>query len=443
MTTRLASAISKRLALAEIPWTAPARVGSLSAVRGQFLEVAGFPYPLNTATELRSEDGRAIAGEVIGFRGNRSIVQPLEPVGPIANGAAVYACGRRDIVQVGDALLGRVIDAMGEPIDGLARLSCASRSELNSKSRNPLNRGRVTRVIDTGVRAINGLLTIGEGQRVAIIAGSGVGKSVLMGQILHGIDADVIVVGLIGERAREVTDFVESKITDDIRPKTVVVAVAADQVPLLRLRAAAHASTIAEYFASQGKRVLLLIDSLTRVAHAQREIGLALGEPPTLKGYTPSALALVPQLVERAGVDKLSGGSVTAIYTVLADSGDLDDPIVDAARAIVDGHIILSRSMAESGIFPAVDIARSLSRLMPDIVDAPHLAAAAHFRQLWSACEQSRDLIMMGAYAAGSDPVLDEAITRHRDMLDLICQPLDDVVDYSSARHDLIQGFER
>jgi flagellum-specific ATP synthase len=440
MTTRLASAISRRLSLAEKPLYAPQRVGSLAAVRGQFLEVAGFPFPLGTAAQICG-DGRVIAGEVVGFRGNRSIIQPLEPVGPIAHNAAVYACGRRDIVALGDALLGRVIGAMGEPLDGQPRPACADSSELNKKNGNPLDRGRVTRAVDAGVRAINGLLTIGQGQRVAIIAGSGVGKSVLMGQILHGFDADVIVVGLIGERAREVTDFVESKITDDIKSKTVVVAVAADQVPLLRLRAANCASTIAEYFASRGKRVLLLLDSLTRVAHAQREIGLALGEPPTTKGYTPSSLALVPQLVERAGVDRQSGGSVTAIYTVLADGGDLDDPVVDAARAIVDGHIILSRSMAENGVFPAIDVGRSLSRLMPDIVNAPHLTAAAHFRQLWSAYEQSRDLIMMGAYAAGSDAVLDEAIARHNDMLEFIRQPIGNVADFDGVRNALIEGF--
>jgi flagellum-specific ATP synthase len=441
MTTRLASALSKRVDRTEMVKSTPRRVGSLAVVQGQFLEVTGFPYSLGTATRLCGDSGQTIAGEVVGFRGSRSIIQPLEPVGSIAQGAAVYACGRHDIVPLGDALLGRVIDAMGEPLDGRSRPLCCDHRERDGKDSNPLNRGRVTRVIDTGVRAIDGLLTIGKGQRVAIIAGSGVGKSVLMGQILQGIDADVIVVGLIGERAREVSDFVESKIADDIRARTIVVAVPADQVPLLRLRAATSASTIAEYFAAKGKNVLLLIDSLTRIAHAQREIGLALGEPPTMKGYTPSSLALIPQIVERAGVDRQSGGSITAIYTVLADGGDLDDPVVDAARAIVDGHIVLSRSMAENGIFPAIDIGRSLSRLMPDIVDTSHLAAAMRFRHLWSSYEQSRDLIMMGAYAAGTDSILDEAIARQSDMIEFIRQPLNQPLGCGGVRDVLIEGF--
>ena len=441
MSTRLAASISASLHLADLVDYGPCRVGALVALRGQFFEAAGFPYALGTATRIATACGGFADGEVVGFRGNHAIIQPLGSVGPIANNAAVYAHGRHDLVPVGDALLGRFIDAMGEPIDGRAKPVCNDHRGLMSANSNPLDRGRVCRAIDTGVRAIDGLLTIGEGQRVAVVAGSGVGKSVLTGQLLQGIDADVIVIGLIGERAREVTDFVENKLTDAIRPKSVVVAVAADQVPLLRIRAALRATAIAEHFAANGKRVLLLIDSLTRIAHAQREIGLALGEPPTMKGYTPSSLALIPQLVERAGVHKQSGGSITAIYTVLADGGDLDDPVVDATRAIVDGHIILSRNMAENGIFPAIDVGRSLSRLMPDIVDQPHLAAAARLRQLWSAYEQSRDLVMMGAYAAGTDPVLDEAIARHCDMIDFIRQPLGQVTPFADARSGLIKGF--
>jgi flagellum-specific ATP synthase len=238
-----------------------------------------------------------------------------------------------------------------------------------------------------------------------------------------------------------VSDFIETKLTPRIAAKSVVVAVAADHSPLLRLRAAMRATAIAEYFRSQGKKVLLLIDSLTRVAHAQREIGLALGEPPTMKGYTPSSLALIPQLVERAGIDSRTGGSVTAIYTVLADGGDLEDPIVDAARAIVDGHIILSRTLAENGLFPAIDVARSLSRIMPDIVDAEHMAAAARFRQLWSTHEQNRDLLLMGAYTAGNDMVLDDAIAMHGDMLNYVGQPMHSSIDFDASRHALLEGF--
>lgn len=437
--TRLASILSNRCDLARMIDPTPSRVGRLAALHGQYCEVSGFPYPLGTGTRMQTTSGEYAEGEVVGFQGNCAIIQPLGDVGSIASGAAVYADGRHDMIHVGDELLGRVIDARGRPLDGGAAPQCTERQSIVRKDSNPLDRGRVVKAVDTGVRAINALLTIGEGQRVAIIAGSGVGKSVLMGQILQGMDVDIIVVGLIGERAREVSDFVDGKLTSDIRSKSVVVAVTADQVPLLRLRAAMRATAIAEYFAAKGKRVLLMIDSLTRIAHAQREIGLATGEPPTMKGYTPSSLALIPQLVERAGVDRKSGGSITAIYTVLADGGDLEDPIVDAARAIVDGHIILSRALAESSVYPAIDIGKSLSRLMPDIVDAAQLSAAARFRQLWSSYEQSSDLVMLGAYAHGSDPILDEAIRQRPDMLDFIRQPVDHIVSFADARADLIE----
>ena len=441
MNTRLESMISGQRDFAALLDTDPRRVGRLAALNGQYCEVSGFPYPLGTGTRMQTQNGEFAEGEVVGFHGQRAIIQPLGDVGSIASGAAVYANGRHDMINVGDELLGRVIDARGRPLDGGPAPACSDRQKIAGEDSNPLDRGRVVRAMDSGVRAINALLTIGEGQRIAIVAGSGVGKSVLMGQILQGIDADVIVIGLIGERAREVSDFVEDKLTPAIRGKSVVVAVTADQVPLLRLRAAMRATAIAEYFARQGKRVLLLIDSLTRIAHAQREIGLAIGEPPTMKGYTPSSLALIPKLVERAGVDRRSGGSVTAIYTVLADGGDLEDPVVDAARAIVDGHIILSRTLAESSVFPAIDVGRSLSRLMPDIVDPAHLAAASRFRQYWSSYEQNSDLVMLGAYAQGSDAVLDAAIAQRPAMLDFIKQPMHEIVGLGDARAQLIEGM--
>jgi flagellum-specific ATP synthase len=443
MTTRLSHAIEAHARIADGVDSGPVRVGMLTTHQGQYLEISGFPHPLGTAVRIPNRCGDIVDGEVVGFRGDRAVIQMLGKPGSLAPQAPVYPDGKHDKVAVGDALLGRVIGPIGDSLDGAPTPRCDRHWPLHGRKSNPLQRGRVVKPIPTGVRAIDALFTIGEGQRVALIAGSGVGKSVLMGQILQGIEADIVVVGLIGERAREVTDFVESKIAAGIANKTVVVAVAADEVPLLRLRAAMRATAIAEHFAASGKNVLLLIDSLTRVAHAQREIGLALGEPPTVKGYTPSSLALIPQLVERAGVNRASGGSITAIYTVLADGGDLEDPIVDAARAIVDGHIILSRDLAETGIFPAIDVSRSLSRLMSDIVGSPHQAAAAHFRKLWSSHEQNRDLVMMGAYASGSDTVLDEAIERRTEMLSFISQPRDRTTGFSEAHDLLVEGFGR
>ncbi len=420
---------------------APRRIGMLAAHHGVMVEASGFPVPLGTTARIDMGNGSCVRGEVVGFRGHRSLILPFEADVPFTVGSRIEADGQGDTVACGPALLGRVIDAHGAPIDGRPPVISRHTVPLGGRKSNPLDRTRVTRALDTGVRAINGLLTMGEGQRVAIIAGSGVGKSVLMGQMLAGVQCDVIVVGLVGERAREVSDFLETKLPPHLRERAVVVAVAADQPPLLRLRAAMRATAIAESFRSEGKSVFLMIDSLTRVAHAQREIGLALGEPPTMKGYPPSALGLIPRLVERAGGDRLTGGSITAVYTVLADGGDLDDPIVDAARAIVDGHIILSRALAEQGVYPAIDVARSLSRTMVDVVDPQHQAAAAKFRQLWSRYEDSRDILMMGAYAPGSDALLDEAIARHGAMTNYVRQGSDETVALDAAQSALISGF--
>ncbi|HMS19823.1 FliI/YscN family ATPase [uncultured Sphingorhabdus sp.] len=419
----------------------PRYVGRLAAHEAMLLEIEGFPAPLLTPVRISCSDGSSVPGEIVGFRGHRSLALPLRGNIPLAVGAPIVADGQAGLARCGEVLLGRVIDAMGRPLDRLALPQLPDTWPLAGGNSNPLSRGRVMRHFDCGVRAINALLSLGEGQRVALIAGSGVGKSVLMGQMLAGADCDVVVAGLIGERAREVSDFVEARLNNGMRRRTVVVATTADEAPLLRIKAAMRATAIAEYFRARGKRVLLLLDSLTRIAHAQREIGLALGEPPAMKGYPPSALGLIPQLVERAGNDRRSGGSITAIYTVLADGGDLEDPVVDAARAIVDGHIILSRSLAEAGVYPAIDIGRSLSRTMADIVDAEHRSAAQRFRQLWSVYEENRDLILMGAYTPGSDPLLDEAVARQSEMRSFITQREDALVPYSESRTALIEGF--
>jgi flagellum-specific ATP synthase len=410
------------------PPSEPLRIGRLVAFDGLMLEATGLSLPVGATVTVRGFDGSDCAGEVVGFRGDRSMIMALGADGQPMAGARVEPDSTGAMVDAGPALLGRVVDALGNPLDGLGPIVGATRWPLYGQPVNPLRRSQLTQPFDVGVRAINGLLTAAVGQRIAIVAGSGVGKSVLMGQILAGAKADAIVVGLVGERSREVSDFLVKQLPPEVRCRAVVVAVPADHAPLLRLRAAMRATAIAEEMRARGMNVLLLIDSLTRVAHAQREIGLSLGEPPTAKGYPPSALGLLPRLIERAGVDGDTGGSITALYTVLADGDDNDDPIVDTARAIVDGHIILSRTLAEAGVYPAIDIGRSLSRVMPDVVSPHHLRSAMAYRRLWSAYETNRDLILMGAYAHGSDPLIDEAIERRSDLLAYLGQAQDDQV---------------
>jgi flagellum-specific ATP synthase len=426
-----------------IPDAGPRRIGKLVSYDGQMLEATGLSLPVGASVRVIDADGHATRAEVVGFKGDRSLMMALDGEAPHSSGGRVEPDSRGGTAEVGPELLGRVVDATGNPLDGLGPVGASATWPLAGKPANPLDRARVTECFDMGVRAINALLTAGVGQRIAICAGSGVGKSVLMGQMIQGADADVIVVGLIGERSREVADFLATKLVPGVREKSVVVAVPADHPPVLRLRAAMRATAIAEYFRAQGLRVLLLIDSLTRCAHAQRELGLSLGEPPTMKGYPPSALGMIPRLIERAGADAHSGGSITALYTVLADGDDGDDPIVDTARAIVDGHIILSRTLSEQGVFPAIDVGRSLSRVMADIVDDEHADAASALRRLWSVYEENRDLILMGAYKAGSDPTIDEAIARHHEILAFLKQKPKDRIDLPLASAELIERFGR
>ncbi|MET0239019.1 MAG: FliI/YscN family ATPase [Sphingobium sp.] len=424
-----------------LPHTQPRHVGRLVGHDGGMLEVTGFVRPMGSGARIRAADGTSVRAEVVGFKGTRSILVPLDQDAPLENGARVEPDSAANMVAVGEGLLGRVMDAMGQPLDRKGPIIANAQWPLNGMRSNVLDRGRVLETFDLGVRAVNALLTAGRGQRIAICAGSGVGKSVLMGQMIQGAEADIVVVGLIGERGREVSDFIETKLAGSAMARSVVVAVPADHPPVLRLRAAARATAIAEYFRARGKNVLLLIDSLTRCAHAQREIGLSLGEPPAMKGYPPSALAFIPKLCERAGVDRLSGGSITALYTVLADGDDNDDPIVDTARAIVDGHIILSRQLAEQGVFPAIDIGKSLSRVMSDIVDKPHLRAATAYRRLWSAYEENRDLILMGAYRPGNDPVIDEAVERRPEILEFLKQDVKSTMTIEESTAQLMLQF--
>ncbi len=440
MTTRVMKTAQSLLGHLGLTEAGPRRVGTIKAHEGLLLEAAGFPMPLGTGVSISTADSSTVRGEVVGFRDQAARILPFANDQAFVNGGRVEPLGGAEMVPCGPALLGRVIDANGEPLDGAGPIVSRLTWPLTGKHKNPLDCGRVVESFDTGIRAIDALLTMGVGQRMAIVAGSGVGKSVLMGEILAGADCDICVVALVGERSREVSDFLETKLNKS-RERSVTVAVPADHPPLLRLRAAMRATAIAEHFRSEGKRVLLLVDSLTRVAHAQREIGLSLGEPPTMKGYPPSALAAIPRLVERAGCDRKTGGSITALYTVLADGGDLEDPIVDSARAITDGHMILSRKIAEQGVYPAIDIPKSLSRTMPDVVDDNHLTTAARFRQLSSYYDDNQDLIMMGAYAAGNDQTLDEAIERREAMLGFIRQKAGERETLASAKEALFAEF--
>ncbi|MHA6718413.1 FliI/YscN family ATPase [Sphingomonas sp. RS6] len=418
----------------------PRVAGRLAACDGLLMEAIGLSLPVGTICAIGEGDG-SIEAEVIGFRNGRTLMMNLGGPAPLLPNAPVRPIGPPGEADVGAALLGRVVDGAGRPIDGLGPIRGAGRWPLAGHIQNPLERGRVREPLDVGVRAINGLLTIGQGQRVGIMAGSGVGKSVLLGMIVRAAAADVIVIGLIGERSREVADFLETKVAGEARARSVVVAVPANHSPVLRIRGALRATAIAEAFRAEGKKVLLIMDSLTRVAHAGREIGLALGEPASARGYPPSAIAMLPGLIERAGSDVATGGSITAIYTVLADGDDGNDPVVDSARSILDGHIVLSRALAERGVYPAIDLGPSVSRVMTDIADVPHLRAARVLRRHLATYEENRDLVLMGAYRPGADPAIDAAIAAHPAVMEYIRQSVDETVSIADAVAELTGVF--
>jgi flagellum-specific ATP synthase len=384
--------------------------GRVNKYDGHFLECDGFPANLGSICSVETSDGTDTLAEIIGFKKGNNILSMFESDTKIQSGAKVSVIDEGYEVKVGESLLGRVIDAMGTPYDGKPMGSLQETWPLNGKFLNPMSRNAVDKPLDVGVRAINSLLTVGRGQRLGIIAGSGVGKSVLLGMMCRYTEAEIVVVGLIGERGREVGSFVKNLLSGDAKNKTIVVAVPADRSPLLRIRGANRATAIAEYFRSKGKNVLLIMDSLTRVAHARREIGLALGEQPTAKGYPPSVVSLIPKLIERSGPGIDQQGSITAFYTVLADGDDENDPVVDTARAILDGHIVLSRQQAQLGIYPAIDVQSSVSRVMNEIIDETHSEYARAFRKFITLYLENRDLILMGGYTQGKDPDLDIAV---------------------------------
>ncbi|MEZ5542629.1 MAG: flagellar protein export ATPase FliI [Pseudomonadota bacterium] len=384
--------------------------GRLTRMVGLTLEAVGCQVPVGARCDVLTSSGEHIEAEVVGFAGDNTYLMPTGSVHGLTPGARVVPAARGSGALVGDGLLGRVIDAAGRPLDGKGPIVAHDRVPLTGRSINPLARQPITQQLDVGVRSINALLSVGRGQRMGLFAGSGVGKSVLLGMMTRFTEADVVVVGLIGERGREVKEFVQNILGSAGLARAVVVAAPADQPPLMRMHGAWLTTAIAEYFRDHGHNVLLLMDSLSRFAQAQREIGLAIGEPPATKGYPPSVFAKLAQLLERAGNGDTGGGSITAFYTVLAEGDDHNDPVADAARATLDGHLVLSREIAESGLYPAIDIEASISRIMHEIAAPEHLQAAQRFRQLFSAYRQNRDLIAVGAYQRGSDPRVDEAI---------------------------------
>lgn len=436
--------------------------GRLTRVAGLVMEATGLDLPVGSACAILPEGENAARrgggeAEVVGFSGEKLFLMPTADIHGLRPGAAVLpleaaptpprfmeeghpwrrAEDRTRHLPVGAALLGRVIDANGNALDQLGPIASEPSVPLTSRPINPIDREPISTALDVGVRAINALLTVGRGQRMGLFAGSGVGKSVLLGMMARYTTAEVIVVGLIGERGREVKEFIEQILGPSGLARSVVIAAPADTSPLLRTQGAIYAAAMAEHFRNEGRHVLLIMDSLTRFAMAQREIALAIGEPPATKGYPPSVFARLPQLVERAGNGVAGAGSITAFYTVLTEGDDQQDPIADAARAILDGHIVLSRQLAEAGHYPAIDVEQSISRVMHSISTPSHLNAARRLKQLYSRLQKARDLIAVGAYVPGNDALLDRAISLREEMDRLLRQDLEQKSDFQSSVAEL------
>jgi flagellum-specific ATP synthase len=415
----------------------PQRSGTLVRLVGMTLEARGVMAPLGACCEVVGRHGHRVEAEVVGFNDKVLFLMPFtEPAG-VGPGDMVRVVSNSSLVSLGPELLGRVIDGRCQPLDGKPAPVCKDLLSLLGRPINPMERGPINKILDVGVKAINGILTLGRGQRLGLIAGSGVGKSVLLGMLTRFTKADIVIIGLIGERGREVQAFIQESLGEEGLAKSVVIAAPANVSPVLRLKATHLTHVIAEYFRDQGKDVLMLCDSLTRVAHAQREIGLAIGEPPTAKGYPPSVFGLLPNLIERGGVGRHGYGSITAIYTVLAEGDDAADPIVDIARASLDGQVMLSRKLADSAHYPAIDLTGSISRLMQTLLSSEDLKLSNKLRRLWSLYQQNVDLIQVGAYENGSNPELDEAIRLNDRIVNFLRQDMHISQDYEVTRSQL------
>jgi len=411
-------------------------IGTVKRAVGLVVESLGPPVSIGELCEIvgkdRSGTSISIPAEVVGFRDNYVISMPLYKVHGVKLGDKVVCRKKKASVSVSPALLGRVVNAMGEPIDELGPIDAIEEYPIQSLETNPLERKNIEETLGTGIRAIDGLLTCGKGQRIGIFGGSGIGKSTLLGMMARYTSADVNVIGLIGERGREVRAFIEKDLGEEGLKRSIVVVSTSDQPPLLRIRAALVATTIAEYFRNLGKDVLLVMDSVTRFAMAQREVGLAAGEPPSSKGYTPSVFALLPRLFERVG-NFMSGGSITGFYTVLVEGDDMTEPIADAVRSLLDGHVVLSRELAWRNHYPSIDVLASVSRLMPDLVPQSYLQRAGKIREWLSTYRKAEDMLNIGAYAKGSNPKIDQALKKIDAVNSFLIQQRNERVGLQSA----------
>ncbi len=414
--------------------------GKIDEVTGIIIKATGLRVSIGEACRICAEEGECLDAEVVGFREGKVLLMAIGELSGVKPGSRVYPVGRKVSVRVGPGLVGRIIDDAGNPIDGKGPI-IGTEYPLFSSSPNPLTRQRISEPIDLGIRAINGLVTCGKGQRVGIMSGSGVGKSVLLGMIARYTEADANVIALIGERGREVREFIERDLGEEGLRKSVVVVSTSEHPPLAKVRGAFTATAVAEYFRAQGKNALLLMDSLTRVAMAQREIGLAVGEPPTSKGYTPSVFALLPKLLERVGTTE-GTGSITGLYTILVEGDDLNDPVADISRSILDGHIVLSRELAMENHYPAIDILKSISRVMPDIVDPRHKEYAGKFVETLAAYKKVEDMINLGAYKEGTNPKTDYAVRMIDKLRAYLKQGMNDRRDLGDSLQGLYCIFE-